>query len=167
MSLGATYGDYTPWVFNDLNSMNARRSLGGESATSYLTRQDVRDALHIPSKIQSWSMCSRISFPYSEKGSIWAWEELRGQGYKMLKFSGDVDGAVPMAGTRHWIEDTKWEVTEESREWTTPDNKYAGLIEVRDDFTFATVHGAGHMVPQFRPAAGYHLIMNFVHGKDI
>merc|ERR1719310_112009 len=86
MSLGATYGDYTPWVFNDLNSINARRSLGGESATSYLTRQDARDALHIPSKIQSWSMCSRISFPYSEKGSIWAWEELRGQGYKMLKF---------------------------------------------------------------------------------
>jgi len=38
MTLGATYGDYTPWVFSDLNSMNARRSLGGESATSYLTR---------------------------------------------------------------------------------------------------------------------------------
>lgn len=116
--------------------------------------------------MRSWSECSNIEFPYSEKGSLWAWEELRGQGYKMLKFSGDVDGAVPMAGTRKWIHDTKWEVTEASREWKA-EGAFAGLIEQRDDFYFATVHGAGHMVPQFRPAQGYHLIMNFVKGNQI
>merc|ERR1712178_413776 len=125
-----------------------------------------RDALHIPSKVRQWSECSNIEFPYNENGSLWAWEELRGQGYKMLKFSGDVDGAVPTAGTRHWIEATNWEITEASREWKT-DGAFVGLIEVRDDFYFATVHGAGHMVPQFRPAQGYHLAMNFVHGRDI
>jgi len=131
-----------------------------------LTRQDVREALHIPSNVRSWSECSNIDFPYSERASLWAWKELRGQGYKMMKFSGDVDGAVPTAGTRHWIKDTNWEITEASREWKA-EGGFAGLIEVRDDFYFATVHGAGHMVPQFRPAAGYHLMNSFVQGKKI
>lgn len=163
----ATYADYTPWAFRNPNSKSAYQTLGGVNAAEYLNKQEVRDALHIPSNVRDWAECSDIDFPYDEKASLWAWKELRGQGYKMLKFSGDVDGAVPTAGTRHWIQDTDWPVTEASREWDDEDGLFAGLIEVRDDFTFATVHGAGHMVPQFRPKQGYHLIMNFVKGNKI
>ena len=37
-----------------------------------------------------------------EKGSQWIWEDLKGK-YRMLKFSGDIDGVVPTTGSIGWI----------------------------------------------------------------
>lgn len=33
------------------------------------------------------------------------------------------------------------------------------------NFSFATVRGAGHMVPETRPQAAYHMFANFLEGK--
>jgi serine carboxypeptidase-like clade 2 len=38
----------------------------------------------------------------------------------------------------------------------------AGYIEERDGLTFATVRGAGHAVPQFKPAESYKLVFNWI-----
>lgn len=73
-----------------------------------------------------------------------------------MKYSGDVDGSVPTDGTRAWIAElvnnmrlgtvTRW------YPWMYTDD-VAGdqvggyLVEYEGKFTFATVHGAGHMVP--------------------
>ena len=64
----------------------------------------------------------------------------------MLKFSGDTDGAVPTTGTMGWIETLHRDVLAEWREYTV-DKELAGYIEEYDGLTFASVHGAGHMVP--------------------
>ena len=39
----------------------------------------------------------------SDTGSKWAYLNLKGK-YRMLHYSGDVDGAVPTYGTLSWIE---------------------------------------------------------------
>lgn len=68
----------------------------------------------------------------------------------MLKFSGDTNGAVPTYGTRQWIRELNWTVTEEWRPYFVIDekgiNQLAGYVETREgNFTFATIHGAGHL----------------------
>jgi len=63
----------------------------------------VRAALHIPETVQQWDMCSDlINYTRGEKGSQWVYEKLIGE-YRILKFSGDTDGAVPTTGTLAWI----------------------------------------------------------------
>ena len=42
-----------------------------------------------------------------------------------------------------------------------------GYLEVYDGLTLGTVHGAGHMAPQFKPAETYHLIFNWLKGNAI
>lgn len=85
----------------------------------------------------------------------------------MLKFSGDTDGAVPTLGTLKWIEELNWAITKEWRPFFV-NEQLAGYIEEREgDFTFLTVHGAGHMVPQDKREEAYHAIFNWVFKRDI
>ena len=43
----------------------------------------------------------------------------------------------------------------------------AGYFETYEgDFTFATVHGAGHMAPQFKPPQTYKLIFSWLQEKN-
>ena len=70
----------------------------------------------------------------------------------MLKYSGDTDGSVPTLGTLKWINKLNWTVIDPWRPYyVIGDNghqKVAGYVEVRDGgFTFASIHGAGHMAP--------------------
>ena len=131
---------------------------------------DTRKALHIPDNVQAWDLCQSGDwwhYVIQPKGSQWIYEELMGK-VRMLHFSGDTDGAVPTLGTQNWIATTGWEV---DQEWTPyfVDAQVAGYTETYSDggFTFGTVHGAGHMAPQFKPPQTYHLVMNWILGRDI
>jgi serine carboxypeptidase-like clade I len=41
------------------------------------------------------------------------------------------------------------------------------VVNYENNVTFFTIHGAGHMVPQFRPHAALHFITKFVNGQDL
>ena len=77
----------------------------------------------------------------------------------MLKISGDTDGVVSTYGTKQWIKELDWRVTQQWRPYyvskqgvdSNDDLQVAGYIEERDGMTFATVHGAGHAVPKYKP----------------
>jgi serine carboxypeptidase-like clade 1 len=134
-----------------------------------MNREDVRAALHIPTEYKAWDMCNSDTFVYNilTVGSQWIYEGLKNK-IRMIHFSGDLDGAVPTAGTYNWIQTMNREVKEEFRPYfiegqDTP----AGMIEEYDGLTYATVHGAGHMAPQFKPAETYHLIFNWIKQNQI
>ena len=85
----------------------------------------------------------------------------------MLHYSGDTDGAVATAGTQAWIATEDWNTTSEWAPYFV-DAQVAGYWqEYEDSFTFGTVHGAGHMAPQFKPPQSYHLIFNWMLGRPI
>ena len=113
-------------------------------------------------------MCADdLIYAENEIGSQWVWEQLKGK-YRMLKFSGDVDGAVPTTGSRNWIDSLDRTINEPWREWFLPHSPVAsGSIVEYDGLTFATVHGAGHMAPQFKPAQTYHLIFQWLKQQPI
>lgn len=111
-----------------------------------------------------------IDYTVLPVGSQWIWESLKGQ-YRMLKYSGDTDGAVPLIGTRNWINSLGRDIIETWRPFYVADSNttqhLAGYIEVYDGLTLGTVHGAGHMTPQYKPAESYHLIFNWLKNLPI
>jgi carboxypeptidase C (cathepsin A) len=69
----------------------------------------------------------------------------------MLKYSGDADGVVPTYGTQQWIKNSlNWTVTVPWYAYQV-NNMVGGYVEVYEgNLTFATIHGAGHMAPQWK-----------------
>mmetsp|Transcript_25596 Transcript_25596/g.18093 ORF Transcript_25596/g.18093 Transcript_25596/m.18093 type:complete len:85 (+) Transcript_25596:794-1048(+) len=83
----------------------------------------------------------------------------------MLKYSGDTDGAVPTYGTRQWINELNWPVTEAWRPWFT-EGQVSGYVEKYDGLDFATVKGVGHMAPQWARQQVTTMITSWIHGQD-
>jgi len=70
-----------------------------------------------------------IVYDRLEIGSQWVWESLKGK-YRMLKFSGDTDGAVPTTGTLNWVRSMNRPTLEKWRPYTIDPktNDTAGFI---------------------------------------
>jgi len=86
-----TAAQYTPWVSLLKGKKNSSESttkdssnelppcIYGQPVTDYLNRQDVKDALHIPSDVGTWEMCKdedNFSYHTLPAGSQWVWESL-------------------------------------------------------------------------------------------
>jgi serine carboxypeptidase-like clade 1 len=181
------------WPEADLASSEMLHGLDGcwgstEDMTVYLNRPEVRAAIHVKtleefSMMYSategnetlWRGCGMHNVVYDGGESsdllplyvrLAERPELR-----MLIFNGDVDGCVPYYGAEEWV----WQVSQQrgwrsNIEWSpwTVDSQVAGYVTQFEDvgFTFATVYGAGHMVPETRPEAASALFNRFISGDD-
>jgi carboxypeptidase C (cathepsin A) len=82
-------------------------------------------------------------------------------------YSGDHDFVVPFTGTRSWVYSLGLNTLTPYAAWYTPDGQVAGFSTTfAQGLTFATVLGAGHMVPQTRPAAALRLLERFLFPYD-
>ncbi len=139
----------------------------GVPIIDWINRADVRQSLHIPDKVQAWDLCTdSIGYDSLAKASEWIYPLLKGK-YRILFYSGATDGAVPTRGSRLWITNMGWEVLESYRPYFVNNNELGGFIEERDGLTFATIHGVGHMAPQWKREETYYLIFNWLFNKDI
>jgi carboxypeptidase C (cathepsin A) len=75
---------------------------------------------------------------------------------------------VSTYGTKAWIQNENWPIKSAWNQYYV-DGQVGGYVETRDNgqFTFATIHGAGHMAPQWRPSYTYHTIFNWIKGLPI
>lgn len=72
---------------------------------TFFNTDSVKKALHVDEDIK-WDMCStRVSASYgrSTTGTYDLYPGLIEAGLRVWIYSGDVDGAVPTAGTLYWI----------------------------------------------------------------
>jgi carboxypeptidase C (cathepsin A) len=114
-------------------------------------------------------MCTdAINYTSQPEASMWIYPQLKDAKLRILKYSGDADGAVPTIGTETWIEMLHWEKTSEYEPWFT-DSKdlISGYIQKYDGLDFATIHGAGHMAPQWKRAQSHHLFTAWVHDEKL
>ena len=116
------------------------------SLTDYVNSAEVRKALNIPADVQPFEVCSaKVVYGPQAEGGVWAYNSFVKNRYRVLVYSGDVDGKVPMSGTRSWITSLGWGVKQEWKQRTTADNQVAGYYETyENDLDFVTFHGAGH-----------------------
>ena len=173
--------EYTPWVKIPKFNIGGKKNLRDDEPPcvyqkpfiQYLNTASVRTQLNIdPSLNQTkWQICYPVNYTQNINGSIGIYPELKGK-YKMLKYTGDADGSVPTLGTLHWIRDLNWTVTEEWRAFHIVDDagitQVAGYTESREgNFTLATIHGAGHMAPQWKRQQTYQAVFNWIAGVPL
>ena len=174
-----THADYTPWLFK--KHLQGTPELGGSppppnplgSCTfglpllEWTNDKEVRQLLHIPKEVQAWEMCSTsVGYHMQPEASQFIYERLDGK-YRTLFYSGDTDGAVPTHGSQQWMAELGWKTSEERRQYYV-DGQVAGFVSELDrNFTFGTVHGCGHMAPQWKRPQTYHLIFNWLKQRPI
>ena len=90
--------------------------------------------------------------------------------YRMLVYNGDTDGCVNFMGSQNCVAAVGKPVTDDWRPWHYNDTagpQVAGYVTEysRRDLQFITVHGAGHMVPQWRPVPALLMLDTFLANK--
>lgn len=170
---GWTACDYTPWVCPN-SGLVEEDPLEGDSLPpctygiplmNYFDDATVRADLHIDPNVGAWNMCTGPpAFNYTSlpQASQWIYEELYGK-IRMMHFSGDVDGAVPTIGTQNWIDSLNWTIQQPWTEWDYAGQVAGWSIVYENDFTFITVHGSGHMVPEDKPAQAHKMLYNWIN----
>lgn len=138
-------------------------------ALDWLNRPEVRDALHAAplGTVPEWQPCSDyLLYRLDTVALAPTHERLLAAGLRGLVYSGDHDMIVPHTGTRRWVFGLPGhdKLHGQFGPWTI-DGQIAGFVaHFRSGLTFATVKGAGHMVPQTNPATALELLDRFLAG---
>ncbi|KAG6493170.1 hypothetical protein ZIOFF_048147 [Zingiber officinale] len=113
----------------------------------------VRKALAIKQgTIKEWVRCN-FTLPYTHGfgSNIDYHLSLLQRGYRALVYSGDHDLVIPFLGTRQWIKSLNSSIVDNWRSWFV-DGQVAGYtMAYSNNLTFATVKGAGHTAPEYKP----------------
>ena len=161
---GMTMAEYTPFATHLIDSP-AAQVVNGDFLTDYMNREDVREAFNIPSTTQTWEQCSStLRYNVQDEASMWIYQVLRNQ-TELMFYSGDTDGAITTYGTKRWIKELGWPVTEAWTPWYT-NGQVSGYKEQYDGLKFVTVKGVGHMAPQWARKPVTDMIMAHVHGES-
>mmetsp|Transcript_281 Transcript_281/g.554 ORF Transcript_281/g.554 Transcript_281/m.554 type:complete len:478 (-) Transcript_281:348-1781(-) len=154
--LGRYFPKYQPCIDNYL--------------TDYLNRKDVQAAIHIatPGSVE-WGVCNddiNAGYDINDVNApmMPLYKQLLAHGgLKILVYSGDDDSVCATAGAQLWI----WGMAKEVKPWAPwyTAGQVSGYAVEFEGFKFATVHGAGHMVPATRPAQALHLFRDFLDNK--
>lgn len=164
---GLTAAKYTPFLKSAKHQLKVvPPCVYAQPILDYFHNDTVKAALHVDPKAAMWDLCTTdFNYTGSQNATQWIYPLLKGK-YKILKYSGDADGAVPTYGTQAWINQLNWDIKEPWRPYYITNmygQQVAGYVEVRDGLTFVTVHGAGHMAPQFKRQPTYHAIFNWIN----
>jgi carboxypeptidase C (cathepsin A) len=134
----------------------------------------------------SWAECARAPFfnyTKTTKSHTELYQQHLVPEMRVTIFSGDVDACVPYLGTMRWVDDVvkntngigdrePWpEIGPGWTNWNVDANVagYFSTWSVTDavdsdhTFTFATVKGAGHMVPEVKPKSALSLFYRFLN----
>ncbi|KAF5749504.1 hypothetical protein HS088_TW04G01473 [Tripterygium wilfordii] len=158
------------------NTLIRRKASGYDPCTEnyaekYFNRPEVQKAMHanvtgIPYK---WTACSDVlirNWKDSEDSMLPTYKELIAAGLRIWLFSGDTDSIVPVTATRFSLSHLNLPVKTKWYPWYSG-TQVGGWTEVYKGLTFATVRGAGHEVPLFRPKEAFILFKSFLAGKEL
>ncbi|KAM5581204.1 serine carboxypeptidase-like 25 [Rosa sericea] len=140
-------------------------------AELYYNRPEVQKAFHanitkIPYK---WTACSEVlnrNWNDTDVSVLPIYKDMIAAGLRIWVFSGDVDSVVPVTATRYSLAQLKLATKIPWYPWYTK-KQVGGWTEVYEGLTFATVRGAGHEVPLFKPRAALQLFKSFIKGKPL
>jgi serine carboxypeptidase-like clade 1 len=147
------------------------------AADAYLNDPAVKAALHMPNTaaVGNWSVCGASGtgsgdFQYhadQEDERKVVYPALLAGGVKVLIFNGDADACVPYNGNEAWTKSMglPLAVNGSWHAWKTDDQVSGYATAYEQDFTFVTVKGAGHMVPQYKPVQALDMLDRFIHNK--
>lgn len=148
----------------------------GPTLEAYFNQASVKSALHVAPGID-WALCSNNgTFNYNgdmddERKEIYP-TIVTQAGYKVLVYNGEADLCVPYTDNEYWTRSMGYSVAKPWTAWEVQGEQgaYVGGYVIHyappggGNFSFATVRGAGHMVPETRPEAALALLTAWTTG---
>ncbi|CAN6319792.1 unnamed protein product [Urochloa humidicola] len=138
---------------------------------SYLNHQEVQRAFHANTTglKQPWLDCSRIISPENWKdaqvSTLPSIQQLISSGVRTWLYSGDIDAVCPVTSTMYSLDIMGLQINSSWRAWYSDDDEVGGYVLEYKGLVFATVRGAGHMVPMYQPQRALTLFSSFLQGK--
>lgn len=113
----------------------------------------VREALHVKKgTVREWVRCNNdLIYETDIRSSIPYHVHLTTRGYSALVYSGDHDLMVPFVGTEEWIRSLQFFTVDKWRSWHVAGQVAGYTVSYSNNLTFATVKGAGHTAPEYKP----------------
>lgn len=143
--------------------------LDDEAEISYMNTAEVRKALHIPDGVQTWDICSAIvggNYKTLYRDVSEQYNQVIRAGKRILVYNGDIDMACNFLGDEWFVEALKQPVVTDRKPWyyndTQGDRQVGGFIKTFEQITLTTIRGAGHMVPQDKPAPALQMFYDFL-----
>ncbi|CAK9148560.1 unnamed protein product [Ilex paraguariensis] len=135
-------------------------------ATKWANDRDVQKALNIREGIKTeWLQCNTsieysfgvsatVAYTFNVPSTVGYHRNLTHKNCRALIFSGDLDMRVPHLSTEKWIDSLNLNIESGWEPWFV-DGQIAGytIAYARNDYslTYATMKGAGHTVPEYKP----------------
>ena len=143
--------------------------IDGITAGKYLNTPEVRDAIHVIGldRLPQWSVCVGLNYT-SNIPSLYPEPYLTLiQNFRVLIFNGDHDACVPVNDNELWTAALGLAEEQPWHPWLLGDQVAGYTIKYNANFSFATVKGAGHMVPQYKPVQAYQMFVRFLSNVDL
>jgi len=94
--------------------------------------------------------------------------------FRVLIYNGDWDACIPYTDNEAWTEGMGFPVADPWHAWAYPSaddgsmqvGGYATRYESKNNFTFVTVRGGRHEVPETAPAKAFELMKRLFSGKN-
>uniref|UniRef100_A0A2C9M6B3 Carboxypeptidase n=1 Tax=Biomphalaria glabrata TaxID=6526 RepID=A0A2C9M6B3_BIOGL len=138
----------------------------------YLNSASVKKALHISKEAADWDICSTVvGNNYKQLYSTVKPQYLKAVNRKLrvLVYNGDIDMACNFLGDEWFVDSLNLTNPQERRKWYYKEadgtTQVAGFVKTFDFLTFATIRGAGHMVPTDKPRPALEMFTNFIQNK--
>lgn len=164
-------GAVIDWVRNLRESVPCINSVTG---TSYLNKAAVKKALHVEQSPNTWAVCGGVN--YHDDGvytsMIAVHKQMLQYKPRVLVYNGDVDPGCNYLWAEASVEQFGLDVVQEWHPWTY-DDKLVGqqlggyATNYASNVTMATIHGAGHMSPQWRPEAAFAMFSRFLESARL
>ena len=83
---------------------------------------------------------------------------------RILIYNGDTDPGLNSFLGEKWTSELGLEETESWRPWTRDGKvKMGGYVtSYEGDFSYATIRGSGHMVPEYKPESAFVMLKSFI-----
>ncbi|XP_039000729.1 serine carboxypeptidase-like 2 [Hibiscus syriacus] len=118
--------------------------------------------------IKEWFRCNpSLDYDNDVQSSVSYYPRLITKGYRGLIYSGDHDAGIPYLGTESWIKSLNLSIVDDWRPWFV-DGQVGGYSrEYENKFTFATVKGAGHTVPEYNPKESFAMFNRWISQQPL
>ncbi|KAH7689935.1 Peptidase S10 serine carboxypeptidase protein [Dioscorea alata] len=129
----------------------------------------VRDALHIQKgAVPKWIRCNH-NLPYIKDlpSNVKYQHKLTSRGYRALVYSGDHDLAVPHIGTQTWIRSLNYSIIDDWRSWFSGGQVAGYTRTYANNLTFATIKGAGHTAPEYKPRESLAMVKRWLSNQPL
>lgn len=137
---------------------------GGDPVMNeYLSLPIVQDALHVQPPF--FSVDNAVDFDYtSTERTVEPFVKSMQHKLKILIYNGDADPSINSFEAYNWTRHLNYDVLQDWRPYTTDAcRRMAGyVVRYEGNLDFATIRGAGHMVPTYKAEAAFVMLQAFL-----